>query len=329
MARVATTGQARRAPDPSVVRAPPTGPGTRFAIETRGLTKRYGARAAVDGLSIAVPRGQVVGFVGPNGAGKTTTIRMLLGLIRPTSGEARVLGRSIRRPASFLPRVGALIEAPAFYANLSGDANLRVFCRLGGFDVARVPGLLKQVGLADRGNEAYKRYSLGMKQRLGIAAALLPDPDLLVLDEPTNGLDPAGIIEIRTLLRALGDAGKTVFVSSHLLTEIEKMCDHVVMLRQGKLVFQGTMHDLVARGAGLTLVADDVRQHNQLAAICKTAGFTAEVSAERVLVRGATPANAGALNRAAMAAGITLREIQSGSHDLEQTFLAMTGEGTP
>ncbi|MFA5943862.1 MAG: ABC transporter ATP-binding protein [Candidatus Thermoplasmatota archaeon] len=302
----------------------PKGPA---AIETRGLTKRYGERAAVDNLSITVPRGKVVGFVGPNGAGKTTTIRMLLGLIRPTGGEAHVLGTSIAHPTQYLPRVGALIESPAFYANLSGAANLHVFCRLGGFDPARIPPLLAQVGLADRGDEPYKRYSLGMKQRLGIAAALLPDPELLVLDEPTNGLDPAGIHEIRDFLRGLGDQGKTVFVSSHLLAEIEKMCDHVVMLRKGKLVFQGTVEELVARGAGLTLAADNPQHHERLAVLCRKAGYQVDLLDGKVLVRGATADRAAAINRAAMKAGITLREIHNGSNDLEQTFLAMTGDG--
>ncbi|MEA3166631.1 MAG: type transport system ATP-binding protein [Thermoplasmata archaeon] len=314
-------------PPPSARRAQPpeaTGPA---AIQTRGLTKRYGERAAVEDLTITVPRGQVVGFVGPNGAGKTTTIRMLLGLVRPTAGEARVLGQSIAKPASYLPGVGALIEAPAFYANLSGAANLRVLCRLGGFDEARIPVLLQQVGLGERGDEAYKRYSLGMKQRLGIAAALLPDPELLVLDEPTNGLDPAGILEVRTFLRSLGDAGKTVFVSSHLLAEIERMCDHVIMLRKGRLVFQGSMQELVARGAGLTLAAEDPAHHARLAEICRKAGYKVEASAEHVLVHGAGRDRAAAINRAAMKAGITLREIHSGTGDLEQTFLAMTGEG--
>jgi ABC-2 type transport system ATP-binding protein len=297
------------------------------AIETSGLTKRYDGRDAVADLSMRVPLGQVVGFVGPNGAGKTTTIRMLLGLIRPTAGAGKVLGHPISQPTAYLPRVGALIEAPAFYAHLSGEANLRVLCRLGGFDDARIPGLLAQVGLGERGGEPYKRYSLGMKQRLGIAAALLPDPDLLVLDEPTNGLDPAGILEIRKFLRVLADSGKTVFVSSHLLSEIERMCDHVVMLRKGRLVFQGTMEELVARGAGLTLVADDPAQHPRLADLCRKAGYRADATAERVLVQGATPDRASSINRAALQAGIALREVHSGSSDLEQTFLAMTGAG--
>lgn len=300
-----------------------------LAVETSGLSKHYGDRKSVDALTMRVPRGKVVGFVGPNGAGKTTTIRMLLGLIRPTSGEGKVLGIPLAHPTKFLPKVGALIESPAFYANLSGEANLRILCRLGGLDEGRIPILLQQVGLAGRGDEPYKRYSLGMKQRLGIAAALLPDPDLLILDEPTNGLDPGGIIEIRDFLRSLGDQGKTVFVSSHLLSEIQKMCDHVVMLRKGKLVFQGTMEELAARGAGLTVAAQDPADHPRLAALCKAAGYGVEPAPDGLLVRGATPEVAAAINQAAFKAGITLREIHSGAHDLEQTFLTMTGEGDP
>ncbi len=306
--------------DPAATKGP-------VAIETVGLTKRYGDRAAVEGLSIRVPRGQVVGFVGPNGAGKTTTLRMLLGLIRPTAGSGTVLGIPLQQPTRFLPRVGALIESPAFYANLTGTANLRVLCRLGGFPEARIPVLLRQVGLAEQADEPYKRYSLGMKQRLGIAAALLPDPELLILDEPTNGLDPSGIIEIRDFLRALGRQGKTVFVSSHLLSEIQKMCDHVVMLHKGRLIFQGTIEELVARGAGLTIVAHDPRDHARLADLCRRAGYSVEAAPDHLLVHGASPKVAAAINQAAFKAGITLREIHSGAHDLEQTFLAMTGRG--
>lgn len=299
------------------------------AIETRGLTKTYQGHAVVDGLSIRVPRGQVVGFVGPNGAGKTTTIRMLLGLVHPSSGEARVLGAPITNPPAYLPKVGALIESPAFYPNLTGQANLRVHCRLGGYDLARIPLLLKQVGLELAAGQLYKRYSLGMKQRLGIAAALLPDPELLVLDEPTNGLDPAGIHEVRAFMRQLGRQGKTVFVSSHLLTEVERMCDHVIVLDKGRLVFQGTTRQLLSRGSGLTLAPEDIRMTKRLAGICRAAGHQVEEGPDAVTVHGAGPGVAAALNRAAFQAGIVLREIHAGGSDLEQTFLSMTGEGAP
>lgn len=174
---------------------------------------------------------------------------MLLGLVKPTSGEGEVLGHSIAEPSAYLHRVGALIESPAFYPTLTGRENLRVFATLSGHDRRRIAGLLEVVGLGDRGGDRYKNYSLGMKQRLGIAAALLPDPDLLVLDEPTDGLDPQGIVEIRTLLNQLGASGRTVFVSSHLLAEIQAACDSVVMIDHGGVVFSGTMVDLLDRNS--------------------------------------------------------------------------------
>jgi ABC-2 type transport system ATP-binding protein len=199
----------------------------------------------------------VAGFVGPNGAGKSTTIRMLLGLITPTSGEGEVLGHPIDRPAAYLHRVGALIEAPAFYPTLTGEANLQVFARLGGHDRGRIAEVLEVVGLSERGGDRYKNYALGMKQRLGIALALLPDPDLLILDEPTNGLDPQGIVEIRSLLMQLGARGKTVFVSSHLLAEIQAACDSIVMIDRGGVVFSGSMADLLARNSPTIRAAAD------------------------------------------------------------------------
>ncbi|MEA3199478.1 MAG: type transport system ATP-binding protein [Thermoplasmata archaeon] len=295
-------------------------------LEARGLTKRYGTLTAVDGLTFALPRSGVIGFVGPNGAGKTTTIRMLMGLIRPTGGEASVLGASVRRPQDYLPRVGALIESPAFYPQLSGRRNLRALAMLGGQDLARVETLLAQVGLAQRGDDAYGSYSLGMKQRLGIAAALLPDPELLILDEPTNGLDPAGIREIRTLLRSLGDAGKTVFVSSHLLAEIQRMCDRLLILRTGKIIFDGTVEALLARQVGLVAACDDAARTRDLIALCEAAGYAAEPQGDAVLVR-APKTWAGTLNASAMQAGIVLRELRPQAGDLEETVLTMTGQG--
>jgi ABC-2 type transport system ATP-binding protein len=296
-----------------------------MAIETDGLTKRYDGRAVVDGLSIRVPRGQVVGFVGPNGAGKTTTIRMLLGLVRPDGGEARVLGASIRDPAAYLPRVGALIEAPAFYPHLSGAANLRVLCRLGGFPDEHMGLLLAQVGLSESAHRAYKGYSLGMKQRLGIAASLLPDPDLVILDEPTNGLDPAGIQEVRDFLRGLARQGKTVFVSSHQLAEVQRICDHVVVLHQGRVLFQGTMAQLLARGTGLRMAADDPRRNAELAALVRKAGHAVTEGPDGLQVEGVGPREAAQLNALAFKAGIVLRELHAGGTDLEQAFLTMTG----
>ena len=202
----------------------------------------------VDAVDIEIPAGVVSGFVGPNGAGKTTTLRMLLGLVRPSDGTGEVLGAGIARPQDYLGQVGALIEAPAFYPTLSGRRNLEVLARLGGGRPGR-PGrvgeLLDQVGLGERGDDLFRSYSLGMKQRLGVAAALLPEPELLVLDEPANGLDPAGIREIRALLRRLADGGMTVFVSSHLLSEIEAVCDHLVVIDGGRIRFQGPTRALV------------------------------------------------------------------------------------
>jgi ABC-2 type transport system ATP-binding protein len=217
-------------------------------IRTRDLTKRYAKTLAVDGLTIEVPRGEVFGFLGPNGAGKTTTIAMLLGLVRPTSGQAELLGHDIRRDlGSALRRTGATIESPAFYPYLSGRGNLEVIARvLGGEALARMDTVLEQVGLSRRSRDRYRVYSMGMKQRLALGAALLNDPELLILDEPTNGLDPAGIQETRLLLRRLVDEqGKTVFLSSHLLHEVQQVCDRVVILQQGHVIAQGKVADLL------------------------------------------------------------------------------------
>jgi ABC-2 type transport system ATP-binding protein len=227
-----------------------TGTRQRAAIDARGLTKRFGHTLAVDHLSFHVPEGSITGFVGPNGSGKTTTMRMLMHLTRPDAGQARVLGASIDQPPRFLPRVGALIEAPAFEPRLSGSKNLRMLARLGRIDPKRIPGLLRLVGLGDAGKKPFKDYSLGMKQRLGIAAALLPDPMLLILDEPTNGLDPAGIREVRDLLKRLAAAGKTVFVSSHLIDELQRICTHLVVIDKGRLLYEGPVGGLLANGRG-------------------------------------------------------------------------------
>ncbi|HLG61394.1 MAG TPA: ATP-binding cassette domain-containing protein [Ktedonosporobacter sp.] len=210
-----------------------------FAIETHGLSKHFGKLTAVDGLTISVPAGTIAGFIGPNGAGKTTTIRLLLGLVRPDAGSATILGQPLTNLPGYLPRVGALIEAPAFYPSLSGRANLEVLARLGGYPGARVREVLDLMGLSDRARDRVGSYSSGMKQRLGVAMALLPDPDLLILDEPANGLDPLGIIATRDLLRRLHEQGKTIFLSSHLLGELEQVADWLVMLHQGKALYNG------------------------------------------------------------------------------------------
>lgn len=225
-----------------------------LAISTRGLTKRYRRQAAVDAIDLRVPRGAVYGFLGPNGSGKTTTIRVLLGLAGATSGDVTVLGEPMpQRLRSVLPRVGALVEGPALYPFLSGAANLH---RLDAADrdapartrEQRIATALERVGLTNAANKRVRAYSLGMKQRLGIAAALLGPRELLVLDEPTNGLDPQGTREVRHLVRSLAADGTTVFVSSHLLAEVEQVCSHVGVMSAGRLVAQGTLAELSAQG---------------------------------------------------------------------------------
>src|SRR5437763_12884995 len=227
-------------PDPSQTElAADNVPSRTPAIETHGLSKQFGQRKAVDGLTMSIPAGTIAGFVGPNGAGKTTTIRLLLGLVRPNAGSAMILGHPLTHPERYLPRVGALIEAPAFYPSLSGRTNLEVLAHLGGHPRSRVDQVLEIVELSDRAKDPVGKYSQGMKQRLGVAMALLPDPDLLILDEPANGLDPLGIIGMRGLLRRLREQGKTIFLSSHLLGELEQVADWLVMLHQGKALYNG------------------------------------------------------------------------------------------
>ena len=211
------------------------------------LTRRFGPITALDRLTVELPPAGVIGLVGPNGSGKSTLIRILLGLIRPTGGDASVLGSSVRAAQQYASRVGALVESPAFIPGLSARANLVSLARLRRLSLDRVDAVIRQVGLAGRDREPVRRFSLGMKQRLGIAAALLSNPELLILDEPTNGLDPAGIVEIRELLRDLGRNGRTVIVSSHQLSEIEAVCDHLVVIRFGELIFSGPMTEIMKR----------------------------------------------------------------------------------
>ena len=297
------------------------------AVVARGLVKRFGERAAVDGLSFEVPSGAVTGFVGPNGSGKTTTMRMLLGLVRASAGTAEVLGRSIDDPASYSRRVGSLIEGPAFYPYLSARHNLELLCTLGELDRAQVPALLDRVGLAGRAGDRFSTFSLGMKQRLGIAAALLSAPEVLLLDEPVNGLDPGGIREIRELLRSLADEGKAVLLSSHLLGEVEQICDRLVMIDHGRLVFEGTMTDLLARRRGVLMVATEApAQLVEVATICADAGYACDHKNGALHVDA--PASwAGELNRRAAAAGITLTELHYAAPSLEEAFLSLTEGG--
>lgn len=293
-------------------------------IVTEGLTRRFGSLTAVDALSVDLPSSGVIGLVGPNGAGKSTLIRMLLGLIPPSEGSATVLGEPIGSPARYARNVGALVESPAFVPALSARANLASLAALRGLGKGQVEAVLATVGLTGRDREPVKRFSLGMKQRLGIAAALLPDPELLILDEPTNGLDPAGIVEIRELLVGLGQAGRTVVVSSHLLSEIEAACDFLVMIRHGKLVFAGPMTEVMAR----TRERIDVRaEHDadtgRLRAVLSDAGWTVLGDGELLQV-GAEAARAADINRAVTAAGLTLSRLIVVQDSLEDIFLTMT-----
>jgi ABC-2 type transport system ATP-binding protein len=299
---------------------------TSTAISVRDLSKKYDNRLAVSHINFEVPMGTVCGFVGPNGSGKTTTMRMLLGLITPTTGEGHILGEPINHPEKYLSRVGAMIEGPAFYPALSGHENLMVLAKLGGFPRERVQILLEKVGLGDRGKSKYKTYSLGMKQRLGIAAALLPEPKLLMLDEPTNGLDPEGIQEIRALLRDLANEGTTVFVSSHLLSELEIISDHIVMLRKGEVVFSGPIGHLMAKQQP-TIIAKSL-DHSDLKKILEIAeksGHHAVIRNDSVHILAAMDW-APELNKAAFNAGITLAQLAPQLPNLEETFFEMTGD---
>ena len=299
---------------------------TSTAISVRDLSKKYDNRLAVSHINFEVPLGTVCGFVGPNGSGKTTTMRMLLGLITPTTGEGHILGEPIDHPEKYLSRVGAMIEGPAFYPALSGHENLMVLAKLGGFPTERVQILLEKVGLGDRGKSKYKTYSLGMKQRLGIAAALLPEPKLLMLDEPTNGLDPEGIQEIRALLRDLANEGTTVFVSSHLLSELEIISDHIVMLRKGEVVFAGPIGDLMAKQQP-TIIAKslDHLDLKKIVEIAQASGHHAVIRNDSVHILAAMDW-APELNKAAFNAGITLAQLAPQLPNLEETFFEMTGD---
>jgi ABC-type multidrug transport system ATPase subunit len=298
-----------------------------LVIETSELTKRYGERIlAVDRLDLRVRRGEVYGFLGPNGAGKTTTLRMLLGLVRPTSGSALVLGAAPGSPDG-LVRVGALVESPSLYPFLSGRDNLRVLARHARVPESRVEAVLEEVELTDRASDRFATYSLGMKQRLGVAAALLKDPELLILDEPTNGLDPAGMAEMRTFIRGLGRGRRTVLLSSHLMTEVEQICDRVGVIRGGSLVGEGTVAELRGRET-LRVRAEPVAAAERLLATLP--------AVERVMVAdgglhiAADPAAASAINQALVEAGIAVSELSREQASLEQVFLELTqpGEGT-
>jgi ABC-2 type transport system ATP-binding protein len=296
---------------------------THLVVETQDLGKRYGERIlAVDGLNLEVRRGEVYGFLGPNGAGKTTTLRMLLGLIRPTTGRARVLGAAPGTSRA-LARLGSLIETPTFYPYLSGRDNLRVLARYAGVPEARIATVLEEVDLTRRAGDRFRTYSLGMKQRLGIAAALLKDPELLILDEPTNGMDPAGMAEMRPFIRSLGRDDRTVLLSSHLMGEVEQVCDRVGVISQGSLVGEGTVDELRGR-EGLWLRAEPLDEAERLLG---TLRGVEEVERDDDGLRiAAEPAAAPDINRALVAAGIAVSELRPERASLEKVFLELTNE---
>jgi len=299
------------------------------ALVTRGLTKRYGEVNVVDGLDLAVDRGELYGFLGPNGAGKTTTIRMALGLIFPSGGEVELLGKPMFRRGrdDALCRTGALIEEPAFYRFLSGRRNLEAFARAGGDGegvrrrLDRMDEVLEQVGLSSAGDKRVKAYSQGMRQRLGIALALLGQPEMLVLDEPTNGLDPAGMREVRLLLRRLADGGTTVFVSSHLLAEVEAMCDRVGVLSRGRLVAEGPPENLRGDAEHLRIeVGDPQRAAAILRDLAGVAGIGGEGGILRLRLDGATAAQ---VNAALVSGGVAVSALVPERDTLEDVFMSL------
>jgi ABC-2 type transport system ATP-binding protein len=297
-----------------------------IAIAASDLTKRYGDLVAVDRLTLRVRRGEVYGFLGPNGAGKTTTLRMLVGLVRPTSGNASVLDAP---PGSSegLARIGALIEAPAFYPFLSARDNLRVMALHAGVERERIEGALEEVELGDRATDRFETYSQGMKQRLGVASALLKDPDVLILDEPTTGLDPKGMAEMRSFIRGLGRGRRTVLLSSHLMPEVEQICDRVGVIDRGRLVKEGTVDEL--RGGGVLLVRADPLEHAGRV-LEGLPGIDRVVAGDGALRITADPARAPAINKALVEAGVAVSELRSERASLEDVFLKLTEreEGT-
>src|SRR6202045_4851246 len=295
-----------------------------LAVETHGLSKRYSTGVmAVNDLTLLVKTGEVYGFLGPNGAGKTTTLRMLSGLLHPTSGTAVVAGAAPGSPAS-LARMGAMVETPAFYPYLSGRDNLRVVARYAGVPTSRIEPVLKLVDLTDRARYKFRTYSTGMKQRLGVAAALLKDPDLLILDEPTSGLDPQGTVEMRALIADLRREGRTVLLSSHLLNEVELTCDRVGVIATGKLVAEGTVDELRARSGGSALLirATPLDQARRL--------LESLLKPEQIRVEGGTvllsvdPSQAASINRRLVADGVDVSELRVSEQSLEDVFLQLT-----
>jgi ABC-2 type transport system ATP-binding protein len=301
-----------------------------FVVETSGLTKRFGDRIAVDDVDLRVPHGSAFGYLGPNGAGKTTLIRMLLGLTSVTSGTMHLLGRPVpAERATALARVGAIVEEPRFHGHLTGRENLTVIAAAREPEAhARIDGALARTGLAQRADERVKRYSLGMRQRLGVARSLLADPELLILDEPTNGLDPAGIREFRDMIRGFVAEGRTVLLSSHLLDEVEKICDAVAIVDRGRVVMQGPIAELARGGEETILIAtsDEERALALLGENRAVASAVAEASGIRVRLRPEVEAEPAAddLGRRLVLAGLAIRRFEPARASLEQRFLDIT-----
>ena len=299
-------------------------------IEIEGLRKEYGRRSrrtvAVDGLDLAVPEGGVYGFLGPNGSGKTTTIRCLLGLARPTTGSLRLLGRPVPDGLAISMRgVGAIVETPALFPTMSGRENLTLLGAIDRIGSKRVDDALEEVGLSERANDQVKKYSLGMRQRLTLAAAVLKDPALLILDEPANGLDPAGMRSVRELLRRLASEGRTVFVSSHLLAEIQQTCDRVAILNRGRCVTHGTVDEVDAaagHAAAMLVGVDDLAGALE---VLNGAGIPAERCNGQLRVVVA-PQDAARITRALGERGHWVRELRSEERSLEDLFLEMTDD---
>jgi ABC-2 type transport system ATP-binding protein len=296
-------------------------------IEIEGLHKEYaklrgGRTVAIQGLDLSVPTGGVFGFLGPNGAGKTTTIRCLLGLVRPSAGRMTLMGADVQRDLpSVIARVGSIVEAPAMFPRFSGRRNLEILARIHGEGDTAIDAALERVGLTDRAKDRVKTYSLGMKQRLAIAATLLRDPALLILDEPANGLDPAGIVEVRELVRSLGAEGRTIFISSHILSEVQQTADHVAIVAKGKLITSGPVDEVLTTGGrGLLVKVADldagrrVLTEAQMPVVAAGGALKVDVPAEQ----------AERVSRTLAEAGLFVTELRPDEVDLETVFLELT-----
>jgi ABC-2 type transport system ATP-binding protein len=303
-------------------------------IETAGLTKRFGERIAVDAVDLSVPRGCAFGFLGPNGAGKTTLIRVLLGLTPADAGSMRLLGLPVpEKRAQALARVGAIVEEPRFHRHLTGLENLRLAAACREPEAhARIQPSIEQVGLTDRADDRVKTYSMGMRQRLGIARCLLADPELLILDEPTNGLDPAGIIEFRTFVRRMVDEGRTVFLSSHLLDEVEKICDRAAIVDQGKVLVSGTVTELASGGQPTIVIGcDDPIAAERVLLDHPAVSESGEIAGGlRLVLSDGDLAAIADINRRLVEAGIGVHRIEPARLTLEERFLEVTSRlGSP